>query len=141
MSPSVGTSSGFLPHIPPAGRIDHVPAACERVSACRDACEPLRGADCFERGPVPFADFLYHENRRLELERPRALAFPDAGSDTDRAASQGTPVEPEPTRGLNPTDPPEVAIQSGDPKAVRQGAIVMGFSRPTLVAKFIDLYA
>lgn len=108
---------------------------------CRDACEPLRGADCFERGPVPFADFLYHENRRLELENPRTLAPHVAGSDADRGVSQRAPVESAPTKGAKPDDRPHVANEPGAHRSARQGAIVMGFSRPALVAKFIDLYA
>lgn len=121
--------------------MDHVPAACERVSACGDDCGPIRGTDCFERGSVPFADFLYHENRRLELENPRTLAPHVAGFDADGGVSEGTPIELATISGAKSIDRTDVATEPGDRKTARQGAIVMNFSRPTLVAKFIDLYA
>lgn len=119
--------------------MEHIPAACERVSACGDARGAVRDADCFERGPVPFADFLYHENRRLELERPRTLAphLTDAGTEQTNDIS----LEPATASSPKPADGAGSASEAGDRKSVRRGAIVMNFSRPTLVAKFIDLYA
>lgn len=90
---------------------------------------------------MPFADFLYHENRRLELEHPRTFAPHVVGSDADRGVSQGKAVESAPTNGARPNDRPDVATEPGDHGTARQGAVVMNFSRPALVAKFIDLYA
>lgn len=137
MSPSVGTSSDLTHHVMHAGRPDHIPAACERASVCCEGWRADRGADCFERGPVPFADFLYHENRKLALEHPRTLPNLAAASTPDSEAVRET--APETAKADAETR--NAAQGAIDRKTLRQGAIVMNFSRPTLVARFIDLYA
>ncbi len=145
MSPSVGTSSDLNHHIAPATRVDRTVAACERVSACRDECGAVREADCFERGPIPFADFLYHENRRLTLEHPRAVAASPTATETDasqvsddtsRGAIEATPASSERVVGAS-----DVGRGETDRGAPARGAIVKNLSRPILVARFIDLYA
>ncbi|MBX3361112.1 MAG: hypothetical protein KF705_06690 [Phycisphaeraceae bacterium] len=143
MSPAIGTSSDCLDFAPHLGRIEHRHAACERASACHDPCVTERDADCFERGPVPFADFLYHENRRLAFEHPRLAVGSDAGVGMDAriAPDSGiatTPTSPESARREDAARSESHAVEQ---RTTRQVAIVLNLSRPTLVAKFIDLYA
>ncbi|QYK48106.1 MAG: hypothetical protein KF838_15105 [Phycisphaeraceae bacterium] len=143
MSPAIGTSSDFVDFAPHAGRIEHRHAACERASACHDPCVTERDADCFERGPVPFADFLYHENRRLAFEHPRLAVGSDAVSGGDGRIAPESGIAPALTspESARPVDAARSESNAGEQRTTRQGAIVLNLSRPTLVAKFIDLYA
>lgn len=87
---------------------------------------------------MPFADFLYHENRRLELEHPRMVAEKATGGESSLAhgiESREPAIE---TRTPEPGGEPEGAARERGPAP--KGAVVMNLSRPTLVARFIDLY-
>lgn len=134
MGLSVGTSSE--PHLPSlhACAPGPIPAACERDTSCVDDRRSL-GADCFERGPVPFADFLYHENRKLALEHPRTQHCEgDAGPD----CGQTRPESPSTSENVQATRAMASPIRGRD---ARGSAIVLNHSRPEFVARFIDLYA
>lgn len=97
-----------------------------------------RGADCFERGPVPFADFLYHENRRLELEHPRMIVEKATGSAMTSADGIASQEQANETRTSERSDGPEAPARERG--VAPKGAVVVNLSRPTLVARFIDLY-
>lgn len=87
---------------------------------------------------MPFADFLYHENRRLELERPRMVVDEATGSESGFAHGIESREPASQTRTPEPGGEPETPARERGPAP--KGAVVMNLSRPTLVARFIDLY-
>lgn len=91
-----------------------------------------RACDTFERGPVPFGEFLYRENRRLALEQPRQ---PELSKDTARPD----------VREMDACGEREARVEAGGDEPVKsrgsRGAVVVGASRPFVAARFIDLYA
>lgn len=109
-------------------------AACERAISAA-AC------DTFERGTVPFAEFLYRENRRLVLEKPRMV---HQSASVEGASASPTIHDPMRVSGPSMSEPARVDSEptSGHaPGASQKQAIVLNRSRPELVARFMDLYA
>lgn len=137
MGLSVGTSPHPTPPLFWAARCHPLPASCDRATACDTVADSVTRSDCFERGPVPFADFLYHQNRKLELEIPRSQATTDPSLET--APSECPTDAAPPSENLIASSPSNTDTPVD--RRGRDGAIVLNLPRPALVAQFIDLYA
>lgn len=138
---SLGLEGTYGGHGRPAYTSHTYPHCTARKSAACEGATSAAACDTFERGTVPFAEFLYRENQRLVLEKPRMV---DQHAPADGASASM------PERGQNPTNGPSVsgpARVENEPTrrhadgAAQKQAIVLNRSRPELVARFMDLYA
>lgn len=141
LSREMGLSVGTFP-VPAhpllwAARCHALPASCDRATVCDTVADSVTRSDCFERGPVPFADFLYHQNRKLELEIPRSQATIAPGPEL--APSECRADAAPPSENLIASSPSNTDTPVD--RRGRDGAIVLNLPRPALVAQFIDLYA
>ena len=112
------------------------------MKPCEDEAA-LPACDTFERGPVPFAEFLYRENRRLALEKPRIFELAPKIEPAQSMAC-GTAERTDESSSVSDTsrtEPTSDRAARVHADAVNNGAIVLNRSRPELVARFMDLYA
>lgn len=129
----------------------HRPTPCRPLAAAPQRPRPVaitRPDDSFNRGPIPFADFLYDLNRKHALEtnaRHPGIQRHDTGEarqglETACGANKaesgiGEPARP-PASLLGPEPTPRAPIPAAD--QVQTSARVLHLSRP--VGRFIDLY-
>lgn len=138
---SLGLEGTYGGHGRPAYTSHNLPHCPARKDGACGGVTSAAACDTFERGTVPFAEFLYRENRRLVLEKPRMV---DQHAPVDGASAS------KPEHGQKPTNGPSVsgpARVEDEPTrrhaegAAQKQAIVLNRSRPELVARFMDLYA
>lgn len=138
---SLGLEGTYGGHGRPAYTSHTYPHCTARKSAACEGATSAPACDTFERGIVPFAEFLYWENRRLVLEKPRMV---DQHASVEGASTGEMEHDAKRVNGPSVSEPARVdnePTRRHAEGAAQKQAIVLNRSRPELVARFMDLYA